>query len=87
MNINTIKVVSSSQIIPPAWGDLGFWEELTDNVDWCFGNNAYSLVSAKEFLEWMLSIVNEDYGNTEIESVSKTLSFLTTEKVYIDLES
>lgn len=91
LQIDTLKSVGVTQIIPDDWKDF-IWTGLSDDAPFSWGDNNHSLVDAMSFknhLEDVLDYYEEDYEEwikDYRQAVFDTLSYLETKNIYVDLE-
>jgi hypothetical protein len=90
LQIDTLKSVGVTQIIPEQWEDF-IWTGLSDDAPFSWGDNNHSLVDAmsfKDHLESVLDFYEEDYEEIKQyrQAVIDTLSYLEAQNIYIDLE-
>ena len=91
LQIDTLKSVGVSQIIPEQWQDF-IWTGLSDDAPFSWGDNNHSLVDAFSFgdhLDSVLDYYEDDYSEQIKEyrpAVFDTINYLESNKIYIDLE-
>ena len=90
LQIDTLKSVGVTQIIPDNWKDF-IWTGLSDDAPFSWGDNNHSLVDAFSFgdhLESVLDFYEEDYEEIKEhrQAVFDTINYLESNKIYIDLE-
>jgi hypothetical protein len=92
LQINTLKAVAVSQIIPVDWKDW-IWTELSDGAPFSWGDNNHSLVDAIGFgdhLDGVLEYHDEEELQQTIKkyrpAITDTINYLEANNIYIDLE-
>lgn len=91
LQIDTLKSVGVTQIIPEQWEDF-IWTGLSDDAPFSWGDNNHSLVDAFSFGEHLDSVLDyyeDDYSEQIKEyrqAVFDTINYLEANKIYIDLE-
>lgn len=91
LQIDTLKSVGVTQIIPEEWGDW-IWTGLSDNAPFSWGDNNHSLVDAHSFFDHLDSVLDyheDEYGDSINEhrpAILDTINYLNEKQIYIDLE-
>jgi hypothetical protein len=92
LQIDTLKSVGVTQIIPEDW-ETWIWTDLSDDAPFSWGDNNHSLVDAVSFGDHLDSILkykdDDDLEKTIKEhrpAIIDTLNYLHANKIYIDLE-
>ena len=83
-NIRHARYVPASEIIPKAAVKAGFWEIVSENAPFSWGDNSHALVSAKAFAEYVEDAYAEGAG---LPTILRRLRELEELAVYVDLES
>lgn len=93
LQIDTLKSVGATQIIPEQWEDF-IWTGLSEDAPFSWGDNNHTLVDAPSFKEALESVLDfhsddEDYEKDIKEhrqAVYDILEYLEAEKIFVDLE-
>lgn len=92
LQIDTLKSVGVTQIIPEDWKDW-IWTDLSDGAPFSWGDNNHSLVDAFSFGDHLDCILEYKDDEDLEETIKKhrpaifdTLNYLEANKIYIDLE-
>jgi hypothetical protein len=93
LQIDTLKAVGVTQIIPSDWNDW-IWSELSDSATFSWGDNDHSLVDAVGFGDCLDIVLNSYQDDAELQETIKehrsaimdTIDYLEANKIYIDLE-
>ena len=92
LQINTVKCVGVSQIIPEDWADW-IWCPLSEDAPFSWGGNNHSLVDAVSFRDHMENVLSyqddedlKDLIQEHLPAVLDIISYLEAGHVYIDLE-
>ena len=92
LQINTLKSVAVSQIIPVDWKDW-IWTELSDDAPFSWGDNNHSLVDAIGFGDHLDSVLkcqdDEEIQETIKEhrpAIFDIINYLHANQIYIDVE-
>jgi hypothetical protein len=93
LQIDTLKSVGVTQIIPEDWGHW-IWTDLSDGAPFSWGDNNHSLVDVMSFkyhLDCILKYKDEDELEQTIKehrpAIIDTLNYLEANDIFIDLEN
>lgn len=97
LTIETTKFVELSTIVPDVWKDW-FFNDISENAPFSWGDNNRTLVSAERFkdhAEDVLDMVESEYEEGIVlndikeyrQAFLDTLSYLEANQIYIDLEN
>ena len=85
IKLETCEFVPVSSLVPKKWAN-GFWDVISENAPFSWGDNNRSLITAEVFADHCQNRDLEDYASEkEVERFMKTLRGLG--QTYIDLEN